>query len=142
MKYVLYVSEALVAADSPEEGDIFMSAILNNARAGITGQLHREGRYFVQYIKGQDAAVDRLMGRIRADPRHQALEVRGSHRIRKRRFADWRMVLTSRDRTTFARWAKISGMPESLESAPSARIIAFFRFVDRERLARAEPLRP
>jgi hypothetical protein len=142
MKFVLYVSEALVGPDSPEETDIFLSAVLKNARLGITGHLHREGPWFVQYLEGQDEAVDDLMGVIRADTRHRGLEVRGSHRIHKRRFADWSMILTPRARTSFARWAKLSGVPESLEHAPAARIIAFFRFVDRERFARADPLRP
>jgi hypothetical protein len=48
MKFVLYVSEALVGPDSPEEVDIFLSAVLRNARLGITGHLHREGPWFVQ----------------------------------------------------------------------------------------------
>ena len=141
MKFVLYASEALVGPDSPEEGDIFLSAVLKNARLGITGHLHREGRYFVQYIEGQGETVDALMTAIRADGRHQKLEVRGSHAIRTRRFGDWCMVLTPRSRTHYARWAKLSGVPESLEAAPAARLIAYFRFLDRERFSRAEPLR-
>lgn len=141
MKFVLYVSEALVDPDSAEEIDIFLGAVVKNARLGITGHLHREGRHFAQYIEGRDETVDRLMFAIRSDARHRKVEVRGSHLIRRRRFADWCMVLTPRGRTTFARWARLSGAPESLENAPAARIIAFFRFVDRERFARAEPLR-
>lgn len=141
MKFVLYVSEALVSADSPEEGDIFLSAVLKNARLGITGHLHREGPNFVQYIEGLDARVDGLMVAIRADSRHCALEVRGSHSLQRRRFSDWSMVLSPKTRTSFGRWAKVSGVPESLEYAPAARIIAFFRFIDRERFLRSEPLR-
>jgi hypothetical protein len=142
MKFVLYVSEALVEPDSAEETDIFLTSVLRNARLGITGHLHREGSTFVQYVEGPDSTVDGLMAAIRADTRHRGLEVRGSHGIQRRRFADWCMVLTPRARTSFARWAKLNGVPESLEAAPAARIIAFFRFVDRQRLARAEPLRP
>lgn len=142
MKFVLYVSEALVGPDSPGEGDVFLSAVLNNPRLGISGHLHREGRFFVQYIEGEDETVDRLMRTIRSDTRHRGLEVRGSHAIRRRRFGDWCMVLSPKSRTSYARWAKLSGVPESLESAPAARLIAYFRFLDRERFARAEPLRP
>lgn len=142
MKFVLYVSEALVGPDSPEEADVFLSAVLRNARLGLTGHLHREGRYFVQYLEGPDETVDRMMAAIRVDPRHRNVEVRGSHSIRQRRFADWCMVLTPRTRTSYANWAKRNGVPESLESAPAARLIAYFRFLDRERFARSEPLRP
>lgn len=142
MKFVLYVSEALVGPDSPEETDVFLSAVLKNARLGITGHLHREGPYFVQYVEGVAETVDGLMSAIRTDARHTRLEVRGSHAIRRRRFGDWCAVLSPRTRTSFARWAKVNGVPESLGTAPAARIIAYFRYLDRERFARAEPLRP
>ena len=85
--------------------------------------------------------MDALAAAVREDTRHRRLEVRGSHALRRRRFGDWCMVLTPRSRTSFARWAKLSGVPESLEAAPAARIIAYFRFLDRERFTRAEPLR-
>lgn len=141
MKFVLYVSRALVDADSPDEHDIYITAVARNPRLGISGHLHREGALFVQYIEGADARIDGLMAAIRADRRHTDLSVRGCHALHKRRFAGWSMVLDPRMRTSFARWAKLNGVPESLDVAPAARIIAFFRFIDRERAARAPPLR-
>ena len=142
MKFILYVSEALIDPDSPGEHDIYITAAIRNPRLGISGHLHREGPLFVQYLEGSDDRVEDLMGAIRADRRHRNLSVRGSHSLRRRRFADWNMTLEPRRRTSFARWAKLNGVPEALEQAPAARIIAYFRFIDRERATRAPPLRP
>jgi hypothetical protein len=142
MKFVLYVSDALVEPDSTEEHEIFICAVARNPRLGISGHLHREGPLFVQYLEGLEERVDVLMQAIRADRRHCNLAVRGCHRIDRRRFRDWNMALDQRRRTTFARWAKMNGVPEGLGHAPAARIIAFFRFVDRERALRTPPVRP
>jgi hypothetical protein len=67
---------------------------------------------------------------------------RSKARAGQRRFSGRSTILSPRAGTPFAPWASPSGAPEALEFALAARIIAFFRTVDRERLARAEPLRP
>src|SRR5258708_22974646 len=46
----------------------------SNRKLDITGALGFTGRYFIQCIEGRTDAIDALMARIQADPRHARSE--------------------------------------------------------------------
>ena len=142
MKFALYVSEAVIAPGSPEETDIYLTAMSRNTRLGVTGHLHREGDHFFQYLEGRERVVDPLMTRIRRDRRHRNLRVLGSHCLAGRRFHHWTMIRNRRRRRRFGEWARMQALPETLLEAPAPRIIAFFRYLDREKTRGVAPLTP
>jgi Sensors of blue-light using FAD len=66
----LYVSRLAPGADFTVVNEIARAARHHNPGHGITGALLFDGERFCQLIEGPRAAVDALMQRIHADPRH------------------------------------------------------------------------
>lgn len=58
-----------------ERGELFTAARAHNKACGITGALLVREDVFVQTLEGNEQAVEALLARIRADVRHDALEV-------------------------------------------------------------------
>jgi hypothetical protein len=69
---LLYVSKCLLERTevAAEVVNIAVDSAPRNAARGITGALISTGTYFTQLLEGPREAVDELMGRIDADPRH------------------------------------------------------------------------
>ena len=65
----------------------------NNRRDGLTGVLMRHGGRFLQAIEGRRTDVDRLMDRLRADPRHENIRLLSDQDIPTRLFPEWPMTL-------------------------------------------------
>jgi AcrR family transcriptional regulator len=69
-----------------------------NAALGVTSRLLVMAEHFVHGIEGDPTAVDAVLGRVSADPRHHALVVALDRPMTGRYFAGSRMdVLTQRD---------------------------------------------
>lgn len=64
---------------------------LNNAEAGITGVLLYAGGNFIQTLEGPSETVDRVMEKVRKDPRHKGVYVLRRDEITERDFAGWSM---------------------------------------------------
>ena len=73
--------------------DIHASARRLNPLDGITGLLIFNGTRFLQIIEGAESAIDDLVERLRADPRHSAFEIRDERIVAERAFPDWSMEL-------------------------------------------------
>jgi hypothetical protein len=72
---VLYVSR-LVPDRGPDAVDrIAEEARVRNERDRITGLLMCDGQSFAQWLEGPSKAIDRLLQRLRADPRHEQMDV-------------------------------------------------------------------
>lgn len=105
LKTLAYVSRASLDLTERDLLDILRSARNRNALEGITGLLVFNGVRFLQIVEGSEEAIDALVSRLRADPRHNGFEVRDERKVLFRSFADWSMqlvkvdsdVLTSRD---------------------------------------------
>lgn len=90
LKRLIYVSQ-LTAALSPHDLQRLQAlSERNNRRQDITGALGFTGRYFIQCIEGRTEAIDTLMIRIAADPRHAAL---------------LELCITETDRRLFDQWS-------------------------------------
>ena len=93
MRQVFYVSDSLVGTESRELDAILERSQNNNTVDGITGLLWTDGKRFAQVIEGDDGAIEELMGRLKADPRHANLRVLEHYSgVRERLYGAWAMV--------------------------------------------------
>jgi hypothetical protein len=95
LKTLTYTSRARLDLSSGDLADIHETARHLNALDGITGLLVFDGTRFLQIIEGGEDAIDDLVGRLRADPRHSAFEIRDERPVDERSFPDWSMELVS-----------------------------------------------
>ena len=100
LKTVTYTSLARLDLTGRDLADIHETARRLNALDGVTGLLIFNGRRFLQIIEGAEEAIDDLVARLRADPRHSAFEIHDERIVADRAFPDWSMELV----TVSARW--------------------------------------
>jgi len=91
VKAIVYVSEATLGFDTLSIESLAADSAARNVVAGITGYLYYEDGRFLQYVEGDDAAVDKLMDRIRLDPRHRLIHEVETTDLGERRFPSWHM---------------------------------------------------
>ena len=91
----IYVSDAVSGAATSllVLAEILGASDRNNRRDGLTGALMRHDGCFLQAIEGRRVDVDRLMDRLRADPRHENLRLLSDQGVSSRLFHDWPMAL-------------------------------------------------
>ncbi|MFN5480655.1 MAG: BLUF domain-containing protein [Brevundimonas sp.] len=94
LEQIAYVSRARVEMSSLQAvAELLAASQRNNWRDEITGALaYSDGRFF-QVVEGRTDAVDRLMRRVEADPRHAGLTVVLRRPIDARAFSDWAMAV-------------------------------------------------
>lgn len=102
-----YTSRARADLTAEEIERIHASAMTLNALDGITGFLIYNGEHFLQTVEGSEDAIDDLMARIRADPRHSDIVVREVARTDAPGFPDWSMALVRVSRGRFQARADI-----------------------------------
>jgi len=87
-----YVSTQRVPLGHDELLAMLEMARRNNEMQGITGLLlHRAGSFF-QILEGAQDVVLRMFEKIRADSRHERVEVVSEGAISERQFSDWKMA--------------------------------------------------
>jgi Sensors of blue-light using FAD len=91
------ISYTSIAAmpDETVDADILVICTLaeqHNALHGITGILTLCDDRFAQVLEGPEDALRKLMGRIKADPRHHSVTVLADGPIAERRYASWSMA--------------------------------------------------
>ncbi len=80
-----------------ELGELFSAARSHNKKNGITGALLLSDDSFVQTLEGEEDVVQALLGRIRADTRHDQLEILDTSLVAGRVFARWAMAKVADD---------------------------------------------
>jgi hypothetical protein len=91
MRSLVYVSSAVELFTDNELKALLQKSRINNQTANITGMLLYKDGNFMQYLEGPGEAVDAVMTRVKADPRHTGLLVLLQEEQAKRQFADWSM---------------------------------------------------
>jgi hypothetical protein len=71
----LYVSELAPGIGQDAVHDIARVSRAHNETHGITGLLMFDGACFAQWLEGPVRSMDRLLTRLRADPRHRRMDV-------------------------------------------------------------------
>lgn len=91
---LIYRSHSKIPPDKNQEefGQILRRSRINNASSGVTGALLMYDNWFAQVLEGPEPAVRALYGRIKADPRHDTLDVREEHAVAGRAFSRWAMA--------------------------------------------------
>ena len=96
---LIYRSRSLLPSDA-DGGDAGLAEILrasrsNNRSRGVTGalMLYQEKDRFAQVLEGPEAEVQALFERIKADPRHDNVEVCEAASAPDRLFSRWAMAL-------------------------------------------------
>lgn len=90
MKALIYLSETKYRLTNEELVALSNQATIANDIHKITGYLWYHQKRFIQYIEGQEQAVDQLMENISTDNRHIVRHYI-SEDIQQRRFASWSM---------------------------------------------------
>lgn len=88
---VLYVSRARRAFNAQELLLMCSRFAGANAALNVTGVLAHAGNRFLQVLEGQGEALDTLLARIQADPRHGELAVLLDEPAPARLFSQWAM---------------------------------------------------
>ncbi|MDN4588123.1 hypothetical protein DBA29_06375 [Xenophilus aerolatus] len=89
LERLIYASRKAPDVDVPA---LVVQAARCNEAAGITGALATLEDDFFQYLEGTTAALDALLLKLLADPRHSDLKVLERRAIPRRMFGDWRMA--------------------------------------------------
>jgi len=71
----LYVSELSPQFERCAVRDITRVSRVRNEASGITGLLLFDGACFAQWVEGPLQAMDQLLARLRADPRHRRMDM-------------------------------------------------------------------
>jgi hypothetical protein len=120
---LVYLSKNLIEGDEGAHGvevdKIMVSSRANNHRAGVTGALVFNDRYFAQILEGPKSAVEATYGRIERDPRHGHIAVIEKKELRQREFGDWSMayVNPSHGRTE-AQW--VTKLHDAFHNPPNS----------------------
>jgi hypothetical protein len=91
----IYVSDAVgeAATSLLVLAEILGASDRNNRRDNLTCVLMRHGGRFIQAIEGRRADVDRLMDRLRVDPRHENVRLLSDQDVPVRLFPGWSIIL-------------------------------------------------
>lgn len=89
---LIYRSRALWPAPEAALDSILAVSVANNARFGITGALGFSGDSFVQLLEGTPAALDGLLDKLLADPRHTDLIILLRSPANRRLAPGWSMA--------------------------------------------------
>ncbi len=89
---LLYVSDLAASRLADVVAGIARQARANNQRKDITGLLVFDGESFAQLVEGAESTILSLLERLKADTRHERVEVlQIGPSMMPRRFAGWRL---------------------------------------------------
>jgi hypothetical protein len=91
MEQLIYVSTANPSVAGGDVFDIIQTSARRNPERGITGFLVFANGQFFQYVEGESAALDRLLGDLSQDPRHHSIQVLHRQPCAQRAFPGWTM---------------------------------------------------
>lgn len=93
----VYVSRAIggVGRTTLSIAEILAVSDRNNRRDGLTGLLIFHDGWFIQVLEGSRVAIERLLRRLREDPRHDELRLLDLTPITARSFGAWSMGLAA-----------------------------------------------
>jgi hypothetical protein len=91
LRQIFYISRSLI--EPADLRALCEHSRRHNGQADITGVLMFTGGCFAQLIEGPAPALQALMARIEADPRHGQVRRLLDRQVAERRFANWHMEL-------------------------------------------------
>ncbi|MDD1449918.1 BLUF domain-containing protein [Sphingomonas sp. H160509] len=110
MHRLIYTSKSLIGSNLAELDVIVRQASRLNEAAGLTGMLWADEDRFVQVLEGDHDIVARTVRRIRADPRHEDMEMLCDRSVVQRMFGTWSMVRSNQEPEGTASTAFLVGL--------------------------------
>lgn len=127
LERLTYCSQARVDTGSLQAiSEILGVSRRNNARDRLTGALAVNDGWFLQVVEGAPNAIDSLMRRLHADPRHAQIEILSRRQVTGRLFADWTMAAA---RVTPEIGPELKRLIDECRTSPEAAVDALLRLV-------------
>jgi hypothetical protein len=127
LERLVYCSRARVDTASLQAiSEVLGVSQRNNARDGLTGALAINDGWFLQVIEGPPHAIDGLLRRLTADPRHTDIEILSRRSVKGRLFPDWSMVAA---RITPDIGPQLQRLIDECRASPEAAVDALLRIV-------------
>ena len=134
LAYWLYRSRALTQPYSREDSSIWLQSRERNPARGITGHLHRDELFYVQYIEGPIGPFSDICQQIACDDRHCDIDTLLCGMTPVRRFSSWNMEFTDDALISFNTFQKLRGEVKSLSKSAGPDILQFMDAVSRSDL--------
>jgi len=125
LHYALYQSRALVDDDPAQHNSILEISQRNNQAQGITGFLHREGDYFIQYLEGPKTTLFETLARIGRDTRHTEFEVIAVGPVAQKMMPDWQMGFVDAEQLSLSDMLDISDSKIDLRPVDPLDVVTF-----------------
>jgi len=136
---LIYFSRVRERISRADLKDILARSRINNAAVSVTGALCFGNGYFLQVLEGRRLHVNRVFGRILADPRHRDLGIVAFAPVAERLFPAWSMLYVGDDQLTQDTCLHFCGVtsfrPERLTADRAAALVAHFADLARQRPA-------
>ncbi|MBM3604633.1 MAG: BLUF domain-containing protein [Alphaproteobacteria bacterium] len=123
--FFLYRSTARPDLTSDDMKDILQVARRRNQALGLTGCLHHEEGLFFQWLEGPQAALMHVRDLILQDSRHRDVVMLDQGGLDHRRFQDWQMRFSDRDRASLMDWFARSTSPTVHRGEYAGGVVAF-----------------
>ena len=123
--YFLYRSSAAPGLNSGDRQDILRSARHRNQALGLTGCLHFEDGMFFQWLEGPKEGLIEVVEQILEDDRHEDITILDQGALDLRRFQDWRMRFSDKDRASLMDWFASSGKSTVRPQDYAGAVVAF-----------------
>lgn len=128
--FVLYRSTARAGLDGSAMQDILRTARHRNQSLGLTGCLHHEDGLFFQWLEGPADGLRRVVASLMDDDRHRDFEILDQGALDHRRFQDWRMRFSDRDRASLMDWFARSDSSTVHRGDYAGGVVAFMMGLD------------
>ena len=128
--FVLYRSTARAGLDGSAMQDILRTARHRNQSLGLTGCLHHEDGLFFQWLEGPADGLRKVVASLVDDDRHRDFEILDQGALDHRRFQDWRMRFSDRDRASLMDWFARSDSSTVHRGDYAGGVVAFMMGLD------------
>ena len=128
--FVLYRSTARAGLDGSAMQDILRTARHRNQSLGLTGCLHHEDGLFFQWLEGPADGLRKVVASLIDDDRHRDFEILDQGALDHRRFQDWRMRFSDRDRASLMDWFARSDSSTVHRGDYAGGVVAFMMGLD------------
>lgn len=127
---LIYFSEVRGSLSRADLKDILARSRSNNAAVGVTGALCFNNSRVLQVLEGRRLHVNKVFGRIMADPRHQGVGIVTFAPVAERLFPVWSMLYVGDDKLTQDICRRFCGVtsfrPERLTAERATALVAHF----------------
>ena len=121
----LYHSRSLLPNTVASHDEILRVSQINNSRDNITGFLHREDNFFIQYLEGPKTKLSDTLQRIGRDPRLSDFEIKHFGPSERRMLPDWDMGYAGAERLSLSELLDTAGSQLEFRALDPLDLVVF-----------------